>query len=56
MSDVRKGTTGVATHLDINVIDVTTCKPIPNIYVELWGANSTVSQTESMYINIGVHL
>ncbi|KAF2843050.1 aromatic compound dioxygenase [Patellaria atrata CBS 101060] len=40
-SDVLEGTQGVKLNLDINVIDVSTCKPIPNIYVELWGCNST---------------
>lgn len=42
-TDVLEGSQGVKLNLDINVIDVTTCKPIPNIYVELWGCNSTVS-------------
>ena len=27
--------------MDINVIDVTTCKPVEDTYVELWGANAT---------------
>ena len=41
--DVTSGTKGVVTYLDINVIDVSTCKPVPNTFVELWGSNSTVS-------------
>jgi protocatechuate 3,4-dioxygenase beta subunit len=46
-SNVLPGVTGkdekgVITHLDINVIDVTTCKPVTNAFVELWGCNSTV--------------
>lgn len=41
--DVREGSEGVLLHLDVNVVDVTNCQPIPNIYVELWGCNSTVS-------------
>lgn len=32
---------GAITHLDINVIDTTTCKPVTDAYVELWGCNST---------------
>lgn len=40
-SDILNGTRGVQLHLDINVIDVKTCTPIPNVYVELWGTNST---------------
>ncbi|PGH26523.1 hypothetical protein AJ80_01837 [Polytolypa hystricis UAMH7299] len=43
--DVRPGVKGdeqgVAVHLDINVIDVSTCQPVTNAYVELWGCNST---------------
>lgn len=39
--DVREEEDGVVLHLDVNVIDVTTCQPIPDIYVELWGCNST---------------
>ncbi|EPE31970.1 Aromatic compound dioxygenase [Glarea lozoyensis ATCC 20868] len=39
--DVTTGSKGIITHLDINVIDVSTCKPIPDIFVELWGCNST---------------
>jgi len=40
-SDVLTGEKGAITHLDINVIDVTTCKPITDAYVELWGCNAT---------------
>jgi protocatechuate 3,4-dioxygenase beta subunit len=43
---IRKNMTGdaagVPLHLDINLIDVTTCMPMPDTYVELWNANSTV--------------
>ncbi|TLS20922.1 uncharacterized protein PpBr36_10731 [Pyricularia pennisetigena] len=39
--DIREESAGVVLHLDINVIDVTTCEPIPDAYVELWGCNST---------------
>jgi protocatechuate 3,4-dioxygenase beta subunit len=40
-SDVLTGEKGAITHLDINVIDVSTCKPVTDAYVELWGCNST---------------
>ncbi|KAL8300865.1 hypothetical protein RB597_009394 [Gaeumannomyces tritici] len=39
--DIREKAPGVVLHLDVNVIDVSTCKPIPDVYVELWGCNST---------------
>jgi protocatechuate 3,4-dioxygenase beta subunit len=45
--DVTIGSKGIVTHLDINVIDVSTCKPIPDIFVELWGCNSTVSYPDT---------
>ncbi|KAE9408644.1 aromatic compound dioxygenase [Gymnopus androsaceus JB14] len=32
---------GLLTYLDIGVIDVNTCKPIPNVLVDIWHANST---------------
>lgn len=28
-------------HLDIQVIDVNTCEPVPSVYLELWHCNST---------------
>ncbi|KAF2276585.1 aromatic compound dioxygenase, partial [Westerdykella ornata] len=39
--DVLTGEKGAITHLDINLVDTTTCKPVTDAYVELWGANST---------------
>lgn len=27
--------------IDIGVIDVETCKPVPNVLVDIWHANST---------------
>ncbi|KAF2678891.1 aromatic compound dioxygenase [Lentithecium fluviatile CBS 122367] len=32
---------GAITHLDINVIDTSGCKPVTDAYVELWGSNAT---------------
>ncbi|KAH8723870.1 Intradiol ring-cleavage dioxygenase [Phaeosphaeriaceae sp. PMI808] len=40
-SDLLTGEKGAITHLDINVIDTSGCKPVTNAYVELWGTNST---------------
>ena len=33
--------TGVALHLDLLVIDTTTCAPVTDAYIELYGANAT---------------
>lgn len=32
---------GVALTLDIGVIDVTTCQPLPNVMVEVWSRKYT---------------
>ncbi|KAH8645531.1 Intradiol ring-cleavage dioxygenase, partial [Tricladium varicosporioides] len=36
-----KGQKGVDVILDVQVVDISTCKPLPNIYVEFWHANAT---------------
>ena len=40
-SDVRELQTGIDLLLDVQVIDVATCKPVPNIMIDLWHANAT---------------
>ncbi|KAK4159925.1 Intradiol ring-cleavage dioxygenase [Cladorrhinum sp. PSN259] len=40
-SDITENQAGVKLHLDILVLDVTTCKPVPNVFVEIWHTNST---------------
>ncbi|KAF2006396.1 aromatic compound dioxygenase [Amniculicola lignicola CBS 123094] len=39
--DLLTGEKGAITHLDVNIIDTSGCKPVTNAYVELWGCNST---------------
>lgn len=39
--DLLTGEKGPITHLDINVIDTTGCKPVTDAYVEMWGTNAT---------------
>lgn len=39
--DITDGEEGVPTILDYQVIDVDTCEPVPNVYVEQWHCNST---------------
>ncbi|RDB29482.1 hypothetical protein Hypma_015913 [Hypsizygus marmoreus] len=41
--DVTEGQVGVSLTLDIGVLDVTTCKPIPNVMVEIWSPNAVGS-------------
>ncbi|KAK4221053.1 Intradiol ring-cleavage dioxygenase [Podospora fimiseda] len=40
-SDLVENQPGVKLHLDILVLDTTTCKPVPNVFVEIWQTNST---------------
>ncbi|CAD6442386.1 95c11c3a-75a2-4e76-b0d9-60b73cbb9c01 [Sclerotinia trifoliorum] len=39
--DVTDGQPGVPLHLEVQYIDITTCKPVPNIYIDIWNANAT---------------
>jgi protocatechuate 3,4-dioxygenase beta subunit len=39
--DVREDQEGVTTIVDYQVIDVDTCEPVPNVYLEQWHCNST---------------
>lgn len=39
--DLLTGEKGAITHLDINVVDTSSCKPVTDAYVELWGSNAT---------------
>jgi len=38
--DVTDGQAGVALTLQVTVMDVTTCKPMPNVMVEVWSLNA----------------
>jgi protocatechuate 3,4-dioxygenase beta subunit len=40
-SDVREAQKGVDLVIDIQVIDVSTCKPATNVMIDFWHANST---------------
>ncbi|KAL2135761.1 hypothetical protein VTI74DRAFT_7131 [Chaetomium olivicolor] len=39
--DVVEGQPGVPLLLDYQVIDVSTCEPVPKVYVEMWHCNAT---------------
>jgi protocatechuate 3,4-dioxygenase beta subunit len=39
--DVAEGQAGVSLTLDIQIIDVNTCEPVPQAFLELWHCNST---------------
>ncbi|KAH6962036.1 Intradiol ring-cleavage dioxygenase [Ilyonectria sp. MPI-CAGE-AT-0026] len=39
--DIGEEQTGVAITLDYQVVDVDTCEPVPNVFVEIWHCNAT---------------
>lgn len=40
-SDITDGQEGVPLYLDIQLIDTSTCEPVPAVYMDLWHCNST---------------
>ncbi|KAL4964202.1 intradiol ring-cleavage dioxygenase [Aspergillus stella-maris] len=48
--DVREGQKGIDLYLDIGVIDVETCEPMPDAYLTIWACNAT--GTYSSYTGI----
>ncbi|KAL1694976.1 Intradiol ring-cleavage dioxygenase [Schizophyllum commune] len=39
--DIREDQAGVDLYVDVQVIDINTCEPVPDIYIDFWHANST---------------
>ncbi|KAH9906119.1 aromatic compound dioxygenase [Epithele typhae] len=39
--DVREEQEGVDIYVDVQIIDVNTCEPVPNVYLDFWHANAT---------------
>ena len=40
-SDVREDQEGVPLYVDIELIDINTCEPVPDLYMDFWHANAT---------------
>lgn len=40
-SDVTDGQEGVPLYLDIQLVDTSTCEPVPAVYMDMWHCNST---------------
>jgi protocatechuate 3,4-dioxygenase beta subunit len=40
-SDIREEQTGIDLLLDVQLLDVHTCKPLSNVLVDFWACNST---------------
>jgi hypothetical protein len=43
--NVKENEKGVDLHLDIQVVDITTCTPLREQAIEIWSANATISST-----------
>lgn len=39
---------GIPLYMDIQLIDTNTCEPIPEIYMDLWHCNATVSKPSTL--------
>ncbi|KAF2134973.1 GPI anchored dioxygenase-like protein [Dothidotthia symphoricarpi CBS 119687] len=39
--DVTEGQPGVGLYLEVQYIDVTTCEPVPKLFVDVWNCNAT---------------
>jgi len=39
--DITNGETGIKMTLAIQVVDVNTCEPVPNAYLDIWSSNAT---------------
>lgn len=39
--DMREDQAGVTMLIDVGILDINTCEPVPNAFVEIWAANST---------------
>jgi hypothetical protein len=40
-SDITDGQEGVPLYLDIQLVDTSTCEPVPAVYMDLWHCNAT---------------
>jgi protocatechuate 3,4-dioxygenase beta subunit len=43
--NVKEKEKGIDMYLDIQVMDINSCKPLKDLAVEIWSANSTVSNS-----------
>ena len=39
--DLREGQAGVDMYVDIQLIDVSTCEPVPGVFLDFWHGMST---------------
>lgn len=39
--DLRESQEGVPVYLDLQLVDVNTCEPVSDVYIDIWGCNAT---------------
>lgn len=39
--NVKEDQVGVDLYLEVQYVDVTTCEPVPSLYVDVWNCNAT---------------
>ncbi len=39
--NVTEGQAGIPMYLEVQYLDITTCEPVPEVYVDIWNCNST---------------
>ncbi|KAI4907043.1 hypothetical protein J4E90_009937 [Alternaria incomplexa] len=39
--NVVEGQTGIDLYLEVQYVDITTCEPVPHLYVDIWNSNAT---------------
>ncbi|KAI8265146.1 hypothetical protein K4K56_005213 [Colletotrichum sp. SAR 10_98] len=40
-SNITEDQIGIPMHMEIQFVDVNTCKPVPALFIDIWGANAT---------------
>ncbi|KAK6224058.1 hypothetical protein LQW54_000205 [Pestalotiopsis sp. IQ-011] len=40
-SNITEDQVGIPMHLELQFVDVNTCKPVPALFIDIWGANAT---------------
>lgn len=48
--DVREGQEGIDLYLDLGLIDVETCEPLPDAWLTIWVSNSASIETFKKYL------
>lgn len=47
--DITNGETGIPMTLAIQTVDVATCEPVTDAYVDIWSSNATASPTGTIW-------